>query len=550
MGYARAMRRLLTAAALVTAAAAVPSTADARAFNYGVASAEVTSKSALLWARAPKSGKVKLEVALDRGFSRKRLTKTIFAKKSNDLTVQTTVAGLIPARRYYYFFHQGRQRSLLGTFKTAPAATKPATIRFAVTGDADPVRVNGHNFWNKNGSRDMATYAAMAKERNDFNVNLGDTIYSDAETDQGVPRAFDLDSKRQKYRLVLTYPNLLKMRDSGPVYNEWDDHEFVDDFTRQSQACDVGSVATPQYSCPIQQIWTSGVRAFREYMPVTYSPRNGTYRSFRWGRNLQIFILDERSFRSLRASEVKVDPSQPEPTAHVCENGGNDDLAPRVPQRIRNTFALVFPPLGNPTPPACLAALNDPKRTMLGARQYSIFTNAIKNSTARWKVIINEVPMMEFGVNPYDDWEGYEAEREKLLTFLKANVKNVAIVTTDFHSNWVNDARIKTWPENGGPVNSGINEFITGGVADSLFGQEIDDVAGKPGTWKLADGAFFTQPPPNGPGMRCSNMVTYGYAQVAATSKTLTVELKDNRGKQMTNASNGTPCGPYVMKAK
>ena len=99
------------------------------------------------------------------------------------------------------------------------------------------------------------------------------------------------------------------------------------------------------------------------------------------------------------------------------------------------------------------------------------------------KVIINEVPMMEFGINPYDDWEGYEAEREKLLTFLRNSVKNVAIVTTDFHSNWVNDARIKTWPEDGGPVPSGVEEFISGGVADDLFGNEIDNVAGGPGTW-------------------------------------------------------------------
>ena len=92
----------------------------------------------------------------------------------------------------------------------------------------------------------------------------------------------------------------------------------------------------------------------------------------------------------------------------------------------------MIPALGNPVPPACRAALEDPKRTMLGKRQYDAFTSAIKNSAATWKVIINEVPMMEFGVNPYDDWEGYEAEREKLLTFLKDNVKNVAIVTTDF----------------------------------------------------------------------------------------------------------------------
>jgi alkaline phosphatase D len=475
---------------------------------------------------------------------------TVFAKKANDLTLQTRVAGLKPSTTYYYFFHQGKQRSLLGKFTTAPKTTSPKTISFAVTGDSDPVRVNGHNYWNKDGSADMATYKAMVKEKNDFNVNLGDTIYSDAETEQGFARALDLDSKRQKYRLGLTYPNQLLFRQSGAVYNQWDDHEFVDDYTPQSQACDVGSAATAQYPCDIPTITKSGIQAFREYMPVSYSKQNGTYRRFRWGKNLEIFILDERSFRSLRASEVKTDPSQPEPTAHVCENGGNDDLAPRVPQRIRDLFALVMPSLGTPVPKACLDALNDPSRTMLGSRQLAAFKNQIRGSTAKWKVIINEVPMMEFGINPYDDWEGYEAERENVLSYLKSNVKNVAIVTTDFHTNWVNDARIKTWPEDGGPVESGIKEFIAGGVADNLFGNEIDEVAGRKDTWPLVDNAYLLKQPPDGPGMECSNMVTYGYAQVTASATKLSVVLKDNKGKQIANAGDKKPCGPWTLAAK
>src|SRR4051794_14283876 len=375
------MRRLLIVAALACAAAAVPSTASARAFSYGVSASEVTNSAALLWARPLKAGKVGLVVSLNKKFTRRRITKKLFARKSNDLTVQTRVAGLRANSRYYYFFFQGKQRSLIGTFKTAPKATQAKTIRFAVTGDADPVRINGANYWNKDGSADMATYKAMAREKNDFNVNLGDTIYSDAETDQGIPRAFTLDQKRQKYRLGLTYPNQLALRQSAAVYNQWDDHEFVDDFTRTSQACDVGSVATPQYPCDIPSLWTAGVKAFRNYMPVTYSASNGTYRSFRWGKNLQIFVLDERSFRSARASERKVNPNAAEPTAHVCDNGSSTDIAPRIPQRIRNLFALVAPSLANPVPPACLSALDDPSRTMLGSHQYAAFTNAIKKSS-------------------------------------------------------------------------------------------------------------------------------------------------------------------------
>src|SRR4051794_837782 len=544
------MRRALLAAALVTALAAIPSTAMAGSFTDGVSAAEVTPNSALLWAHPSTAGKVTLEVAFNSKFARGLITKSVVADAANDLTVQTRVTHLKANRTYYYFFHQGKQRSALGKFTTAPQAGTAKTIRFAVTGDADPVRVNGHNVWNKDGSRDMATYAAMAKEKNSFNVNLGDTIYSDAETEQGVPRAFDLASKRAKYRLGLTYPNLLRLRQSGVVYNQWDDHEFVDDFTPQSLACDVGSIFTDQYACDIPGIRQAGIQAFREYMPVTHTPTSGTYRTFRWGKNLQVFILDERSFRSLRASEVKSDPSAEEPTPHVCENEGNEDTAPRIPQRLRKLFGLIVPSLKNPTPPACLDALNDPNRTMLGQSQLAAFEQQIKSSKAKWKVIINEVPMMEFGINPYDDWEGYEAEREKVLTFLKKSVKNVAVVTTDFHSNWVNDARIKTWPENGGPVNSGVKEFIAGGVADQLFGREVDAVVGKPNSWPIVDSAYLLQKPPNGPGMECSNMVTFGYAQLTATAKKLTVELKDNRGKQMKGATNKKPCGPWKLKAK
>jgi phosphodiesterase/alkaline phosphatase D-like protein len=547
------MRHLLLAAALVGTLAALPSIATAASFSAGVSSAEATSNSILLWTRAPKAGKVQLVVGIDKRFAKKRIVKSLSAKSGNDLTVQSRVRALQAGKTYFYYFIQGKKRSDVGTFKTAPKSGTSKTIRFAVTGDADPAKKNGKNVRNPEGAADMATYQAMQKERNDFNVNLGDTIYSDSAISRsvGYPLAFSLAQKRERYKLLLTYRKLLALRKSGVVYNQWDDHEFVDDFNRQSEACDVGSTSADQYACPVKTIWSAGVKAFREYMPVTYSARNGTYRTFRWGKNLEIFILDERAFRSIRASEIKVNPNAPEPTAHICENGGNDDLAPRVPQRIRNLFALVAPSLANPTPQACLDALNSPQRTMLGARQYNAFTSAIKKSNAKWKVIINEVPMMEFGINPYDDWEGYEYEREKLLTYLKDNVKNVAIVTTDFHTNWVNDARIKTYPEQGGPVNSGIKEFIAGGVADDLFGNELDDAAGRPGTWPLVDSAYLLKQPPDGPGMECSNMITFGYVQVEAGAKSLKVVLKDNKGRQMANASGDKkPCGPWTISAK
>ena len=109
---------------------------------------------------------------------------------------------------------------------------------------------------------------------------------------------------------------------------------------------------------------------------------------------------------------------------------------------------------------------------MLGARQYAAFTKAIKASTATWKVIVNEVPIQQFYALPYDRWEGYAAERERLLAFLKANVKNVVFLTTDTHANLVNEVRSKTL--SGAPESYGIWEVVTGPVATNTFAKEID----------------------------------------------------------------------------
>ena len=135
---------------------------------------------------------------------------------------------------------------------------------------------------------------------------------------------------------------------------------------------------------------------------MTYSAATGLYRTFRWGKHLELFFLDERSFRSAKATAA-------------CSG----DLAPTAPQAVRNAFATLAPGLRNPVSPSCIAAIEDPARTMLGARQYAAFTKAIEASTATWKVVVNEVPIQQYYALPYDRWEGYAAERERLLEFLR-----------------------------------------------------------------------------------------------------------------------------------
>ncbi len=74
----------------------------------------------------------------------------------------------------------------------------------------------------------------------------------------------------------------------------------------------------------------------------------------------------------------------------------------------------------------------------------------MRTSNARFKVIVNEMPIMQYYVLPYDRWEGYEAERQRVLRGLQGT-KNVVFLTTDVHATLENDARFQTL-EPGGPA--------------------------------------------------------------------------------------------------
>ena len=502
------MRRALIVAALAVLAVAVV-TADAAtpAFRQGVAAGEVTSTSATLWTRASSAGRVRLELSLG---SRVVATKAARPSRANDLTVQIRMTGLLPGRRYTYRFRQASAVSAKGAFETAPLSTADSRVRFAISGDADATPTqSGGLAYNR-----FQVYARMAAERNDFNINLGDTIYSDSGVG-GAPAARTVAEKWSKYKLGLALPALRTLRASTGLYSHWDDHEFVNDFS----GAEHGSA-----------IYTAGVRAFRDYAPVAYSRELGLYRSARWGKHLELFFLDERSFRSAKATSA-------------C----GSDLAPTAPQPVRDAFASLAPGLKNVVPPACLAAINDPARSMLGPRQYAAFTSAIKASTATWKVIVNEVPIQQYYALPYDRWEGYAAERERLLRLLQANVKNVFFLSTDTHANLVNEVRFRTL--GAAPESSGMWEVVTGPVATNTFAKEVDRLLGASGSGTAIAALFFKPPPPSGLGMRCAAIDVYSYAQVTVTARTLTVAPRDAKGNPVREAT-GVACAPLVLTAR
>lgn len=517
-----AVRALLASAAVALLA---PPAASAASFSFGVAAGEVTPNSAVLWARADQTGTTTLEVATDNGFARVVRSFKVEASADNDLTVQRRVQGLQSSTHYWYRFTGEGAASKVGTFVTAPKQNDDVAIRFAWTGDydAEPAVGQTQPFWNN-----FDVFKRMQEEGNQFNVALGDTIYSDSEVPGKLnPVALTVGQKWAKYKQNLDQAKLADLRGAAGFYSHWDDHEFINDFSRFENVFSSGTLDG-------QLLYQRGVKAFTDFAPVDFSNHDGLYRTRQWGKNLELFFLDERSFRSAKAS-----------ANGVCNNPVTQapDLAPTAPQTIRNLFAILVPSLAQPVSPACLAAINDPRRTFLGERQLKKFFHDVKHSGARFKVIINELPIQQFYALPYDRWEGYEADRQRVLSGLQG-VKNVVFLSTDVHATLVNDARFKTL-EPGGPVNSGILDVTVGPAATANLALEINNATGSPASAGAVDAAFFEPQPPDGVGMQCSILDQFSYGEVQVTSSRLTITPKDINGAPQT--SDDGPCGPFVF---
>ncbi|TMB24002.1 MAG: hypothetical protein E6J71_02410 [Deltaproteobacteria bacterium] len=488
-------------------------------FDLGVAAGEVTSTSARLWAHSSASGPVMVDVSTNPNFLGTLVSVAGMADSANDNTVQVDVTGLTPDRVHYYRFTMGAEQSRVGSFRAAPDPEHRRTIQFGLTGDADaqPDPMTMMPAFNN-----FEVYSAMVAEHNFFNINLGDTIYSDSEV-PGTPVALSVADKWAKYVQNLSLAPLPDIRSAAGSYSQPDDHEWINDFS------------VPEFGVTL---YNDGVKAFTDYAPVSYSATSGFYRHFRWGKNLELFIPDERSFRDAKASE-----------GGTCDNpsgSGNPDLAPTAPQSNRNMFAALAPSLGTPPPQACLDRINDPGRTLLGTAQLAQLKADLLASTAVWKVIVNEVPIQQFYALPYDRWEGYAAERLDLINFLISNVPNAVFLTTDTHANMVNDVRLQTL-EPGGPINSGIMEFITGPVATGTFDKEIDNVFGTSGGGELVNLFFLKKAPPDGPGLICSALDTYSFAEVRVSKSKFRLQLLDANRHFVVDPSG--PCRTFRLRA-
>ena len=376
--------------------------------THGARSGEVTTDSAVLWARG--SGPGRLMVRLESNGRLHRSIRGQWTDERADHTARLQLRGLAPGRRYdatIWFASDdgtaGRPGRL--SFTTAPVHAAPTSLVWS--GDTC-----GQGFGINQELGGLATYRAIHETRPDLFLHCGDTIYADLEipsrvdeesghvwrnvVSDGVEKvAESLEEFRGRHRYVLQDAHVRAMYAEIPTVSQWDDHEttnnwfpgrLIDDDRYTERRCDV--------------LAARGRRAWQEYQPVpvsTFIDRGGDgyapgriYRRLPRGQHLDLFVLDMRSYR-----------------------GSND------------TF-------------------NVDSQGILGPDQARWLTESVIDSRATWKVISADLPLSIPSTHAHDldgpcngdDGSplGREPELAAILSAWKrAGVRNVVFVTADVH---------------------------------------------------------------------------------------------------------------------
>src|SRR5437867_10092519 len=331
-------------------------------FTHGVASGDVTSTSAVLWVRTDQDAQINVQVSKHPSFKQLDFEDSIHTTANSDFTAKSLAEGLKPGTLYYYRFIAGEITSEIGTFRTAPQENKKANVDFTWSGDTDVSKINDVPVFG-----DWSPLQAAKSENPDFFIYLGDIIYSDARAAGQLPDVQTLSEFRQLYKDSRDVSALHDLLKKTSVYPLWDDHDVRNDWA--------GQTVDPTF-------FEIGKKSFDEYTPIeqldstsdSHCAGPTQFRVKHWGKDVDLIIIDTRTCRSANVQTQ-------------CQN----DLVPTLPSFIRK----ILPRIPEQPPAGCLAAINDPSRTMLGSEQKQMFKDALLNSKAKFKFVISSVSIQQ-----------------------------------------------------------------------------------------------------------------------------------------------------------
>jgi len=505
-------------------------------YPEGVASGDPDSHSVLLWTRRPPADgspaeKLNAEVAEDEMFSRVVATALAPVSVASDWTCRVLVGGLKPGRVYWYRFTDSEGLgSRVGRTITAPDVDDPKPVRFVF------VSCQNANQGAQNAYRRMIfeDEGAPEAERIGFVLHLGDFIYEIVWYPEDRPQGMydrrlrdivryphgekirdfhiptTVDDYRAIYRAYLSDPDLQDARARWPFVNMWDNHEFSW----------LGWQSLQRFggkNLPAQTRKVAANQAFFEYQPARISKPSGPsldrfdppqvvdapvtrfdehglgqepnnlaaigslkgYRALRWGRNVELIVTDQRSYRS------------EEPTDRPEANPLSSDDFPEFMSEDAMEILDAGRTYNDGKPPASIRfgsveianfCKDGPAQTILGAEQKAWFLDRLRTSKATWKIWGNTTATLDmradlqnlpqgvtkpwpggYATSPLGDHGTAYAERGEIYDFVQANgITGFATIAGDRHSFWAGLAAKRLPPKPFVPV--GI-AFVTGSIS-------------------------------------------------------------------------------------
>ncbi|HTW57592.1 MAG TPA: alkaline phosphatase D family protein [Terriglobales bacterium] len=509
-------------------------------YPEGVASGDPESDSVILWTRRPPVNgdaveKLTVEVAEDERFTRVVAAAEAPVSDASDWTCRVLAGGLKPARVYWYrFTDRHGNGSRVGRTITAPTDDDARPVRFAFI-SCQNVTQGAQNAYRRMIYEDER---APEHERLGFVLHLGDFIYEIVWYPEDRPQGMydrrlrdivhyehgekirdfhiptTIGDYRAIYRGYLHDPDLQDARARWPFVNMWDNHEFS--WIGWQSLQQFGGVNRPRQTRKV-----AANQAFFEYQParlfkpsgpsldefdppqvveapITHfdehglgqEPNNLTaihslrgYRTLRWGRNMELIITDQRSYRS------------EEPTYRAeAQAFMSDDFPGFLPQEVLDILDA-----GNAYPGHAPATIqyggkeianfrkDSPPTTILGAEQKAWFLERLQKSEATWKIWGDTVATLDMRADPQNlpagltkpwpgaGFAGFDAstgagdhstayvERGEIYDFVRDHgITGFATVAGDRHSFWAGYAAKGLPPKKFEPV--GI-AFVTGSIS-------------------------------------------------------------------------------------
>jgi alkaline phosphatase D len=494
-------------------------------FPEGVASGDPGPDSVLLWTRRPfdKSERQTLtvEVAEDDKFRRVIAKTQAPVLAASDWTSRVLVGGLKPSRIYWYRFTDAEGNgSRVGRTITSPRPNdaRPVNFAFVSCQDVNEGKLNAYRRMIFEDER------ARPEDQLGFVLHLGDFIYEVVEYPDEVKTRYDrtiydigripdggkssdfhypltVEGYRAVYKGYLADPDLQDARARWPFVAIWDNHEF----SWQGRQSIQQAGGPPQ---PGQTVKVAANQAWFEYIPARVNPPSGSldefgtvdvknvkidkwdenglglepnnlaairsliaYRTFRYGKHLDILITDQHSF-------CGEDPSDAEPVGKIFDPAfrGYFSEEAMIALDMGRAYDGGKPPAELKFRDVRIANPSKDKapRTILGADQKAWFKDELRRSKATWKIWGNSLgaldhrvdlqnlpagmaknpwPADTYGIGRSDDWGAAYAERKEIYDLVRdAKITGFAIVSGDRHSFWAGYAAAELPPRNFEPV--------------------------------------------------------------------------------------------------